>query len=180
MLLLSLCHVALAINLPNLTDNENNALKNYSTSSYTIVNPCLRSGECNPHNNEEYIKEQIKLIQSALLKMKRSEFVTTYRGTAGIPDEKMAIIESSTQSAVKVDDGFMSSSSSRSTAERIRNELGYVFDDPVLFIISSKSCVDISTISSFPSEEEYLCPAGLMFYVRQDSTNKNIYYLEEQ
>lgn len=165
-----------------LTKDEISAVNFYSRGGYSPINDCLRGNKrrCRYLYGEEYNIRNTELVKSALLKMKRIEYLTTYRGTANLPEAVFSRLNEPSEYAVIIDDGFMSSSLDRKEAESYGEFSSYEdTSPPLLFIISSKSCVDISMFSSFPREKEFLCPAGLKFFVKRDERNKNIYYLNE-
>jgi hypothetical protein len=140
-----------------LDEDEREALLDYTRDKYVAMNHLLRKGrfmdvgeagaDFSPLESQ-YLR--IERCRCALSKMR--PFVgTVYRGT-GLPTE---VAEALRPGATYADPGFLSSSTDRTKA----------FKRDYLFIIESRTGVDIQDLSAMKHEAEVLFRPGILFEV---------------
>lgn len=172
--------------IKQLTSDEILQLKSYTGNGYHDINTCLRKEDC----SEEQTKK-IKAIVSGLQKIKSenwkkgientspNNYQIVYRGTRDLPDFVQKALDKESDSFV-LDKGFMSTTGEVNTAKKFAGGKIKAGSDQAIFIMKTKSCVGISTISSFGSaEDEFLCPPGMKFRARQKKDSPGYYILEE-
>lgn len=161
----------------DLNSTEIAELQDYTGNSYRAINGCLRSENCTDKQ-----KKSVQAMVSGLQKIKKSEknkesYQIVYRGTSKLPKEISKILVKESDDFV-LDKGFMSTTGEYSVAKSFAG--GANSDGQVVFIMKTKSCVGISTISQYGSaEDEFLCPPGMKFKARKKEGSSNYYILEE-
>lgn len=150
--------------IDQLSAGEINAIKSYTGSAFTQMNGCLRSDNC-----EDELKEKVNNLKSALQKLSSKKEAILYRGVRELPSDIQQKIDSNQK--VILDKGFLSTSGDLLVAK------GFAGNGKIL-MIKSKSCVGISSLSYYKTEDEFLCPPGLTFKAKK-LAEKNQYILEE-
>lgn len=163
--------------LKNLTAKEVSEIQDYTANGYEQINKCLRKGNC---PQEE--KDKVNAIVSGLKKVKNSssnESQIFFRGTSQLPDFIQKSLDKESDSFV-LDKGFMSTTGDVGIAKKFSKKYSDDGKDSVVFIMKTKSCVGISTISHFGNgEDEFLCPPGMKFKARKKKDAQGVYILEE-
>lgn len=161
--------------LKKLSDEELMSLKGYTGQDFTQLNSCLRNKNCEAEENEK-----IKNIISGLNKIQGNEKEEKYlyRGFGKIPGFIQEQLDAGAQ-GYTLDAGFMSATGDIHTAKSFAvNSSEGEYKKGTIVIMKTKSCVGISAISSFSTEDEFLCPPGLKFNIKK-LEKENAYYLEE-
>lgn len=164
------------IKMTHLSSEELSAIKSYTGSEYSSINGCLRKENC-----AEILTERAKNLKSALSKLSEKEKpLVLYRGVAGLPDEILKKLNENEK--VVLDKGFMSTSGNLKVASGFagysKNFEGEENPRGIILMFKAKSCVGISALSYFETEDEFLCPPGLTFKAKKIE-GKNQYILEE-
>lgn len=169
---------------PKTTDEIKN-LTAYTGSGYENLNTCLRKENCSDEQ-----QKKINSIISVLNKIRlnkiangnSNDFRFTFRGTREIPEVIYKAISSPSAKDVELDKGFLSTSADLNVAKNFSytGTANSALDKGLIFIIKSKNCVGISKMSGLSREDEFLCPPGLKFNVKQKEGNRKVYILEEK
>ncbi len=137
-----------------MTKDEAIALRLYTSSAYSKVNTALRTKKASSLSIYANI---VKAAASGLNKIP-AKACTTKRGL----DLPTAIVDKIIKAKRFEEQGFMSTSPTVPAA----------FQKNITFIIKSKACHDISSISEFPKDKEILFPPGSNFIVTKSLLKK--------
>lgn len=165
-------------NFDQLSLEEMNELRAYTSNSYKAINSCLRKSNCDAVETKK-----INAIISGLTKLKKSKLNTDdlssddyqilFRGAKELPSFVKKGLDKNATNFI-LDKGFMSSTGNIETARNFAGSEGHVF------VMRTKSCVGISSLSEYSSEDEFLCPPGMKFTVKKMSGVKGAYLIEEE
>lgn len=164
------------IKMTQLSSEELAAIKSYTGSEYNLINGCLRKENC-----ADVVTEKAKNLKNALSKLSEKEKpLVLYRGVGDLPDEILKNLNENKK--VVLDKGFMSTSGNLKVASGFagysKTPEGEEISGGIILMFKARSCVGISALSYFETEDEFLCPPGLTFKAKKIE-GKNQYILEE-
>jgi hypothetical protein len=164
-----------------LNRDEKRALDLYTSEDFSDYNMCLRENNCDLTQ-----KKVVKDIDSTLNKFRsitikeNNQIDILFRGMTYLPDFILKSLNALATTPITIDEAFLSTSGSFKIAKSFAEG---VYGEPngFIYIIKSKSCVGISSVSNSPFEDEFLCPPGLKFLAKSKFPlgSKTVYVLEE-
>ena len=137
-----------------LSDDEKDALFEYTTSKYLDINSGLR----NPPPKKD-VQDIIKKMDSAMEKSRINE-QELWRGAA-IPEVNAAIKAGKAAGFTFTEKGFSSTSTVRDTADNFNREGGRMYR-----IVGAKKGVNVSSNSNFGKENEIILPRNATYRIK--------------
>lgn len=144
-----------------LTRDQVDALRDYTHNGYKELNASMR--QCPPNFTclEEFDREQVELIDTAIEQAGRFEDpVVVYRGMTGASE-----VLSAMQSCIGGDPIMLPSITSTSVNPEKAYEFTVQSSDNCLFHITAKTGLYVESLSSTPGEEEVLKSSGTKYKV---------------
>jgi hypothetical protein len=151
-----------------LTVDEFNSLKNYTDKSSLSYNTCMRDNSKCPSE----AKWGIDKIKSAIFKINNASKVSKkgiyFRGAHSLPESVLKNIKFAveTKTPIILDAAFLSTSGKAAISKRFAGHFSSRDVDGVIFVIKSRNCAGIASLSEWDTEDEFLCPANMKFIIK--------------
>lgn len=152
-----------------LSPDEVQSIKNYTDKSFAAYNTCLRDSK----TCTDSTRWGVEKIKSALGKIKNASRNSNkdiyFRGAHSLPEPVLKKIRDgiSSKTPIVLDNAFLSTSGLASISKRFAGHFSSKDVDGIIFVIKSRNCGGIASLSPvWDEEDEFLCPPAMKFIIK--------------